>query len=309
MQAYRIVEWRRRYEIKADKRDAGGDTPIEQLRRKPHEFIKWRVFGHKLGHKYRQIIQRAWRAGEINELAVIGFFGKLLEIAGDQAEPKYRGYILDEDQQPMDIRQIAELLGIHEVGRLSEAMTMLLEVDWVTRCEFPFPISQMSCENVENSALLQKLQGAAKIAGVNKGLQSLQNETVTEDKGNITETNCKTKRVSDISFVVSDSVDSANAKTRDRVVMQVCELLSIHPENKSDITTMQDIFGQIEVGIKQGELNVDIYERIIIEAKEAATHRLGKIGRFVNAMKREPFNYIPVQREVPGGKFSGRKAE
>ena len=46
MQAYRIVDWKKRYEIKADKRDADTDTPVEQLRKKPHDFIKWKVFGH-----------------------------------------------------------------------------------------------------------------------------------------------------------------------------------------------------------------------------------------------------------------------
>lgn len=168
-QAYRIVDWKRRYEIKADKRDATEDTPPEKLRKRPHDFIKWKVFGHRLGHKYRTMVQKAWKPGEINELAVLGFFGKLLELAGDQEDQKYRGWVLNDDQQPMTIQQIAELLDVHEAGRLTEAMGILIDLNWMEKCQFPFLIDQVSCEigdnllPCKNCKALQKLQALVAI--------------------------------------------------------------------------------------------------------------------------------------------------
>ena len=299
-QAYRIVDWKRRYEIKADKRDATEDTPPEKLRKRPHDFIKWKVFGHRLGHKYRTMVQKAWKPGEINELAVLGFFGKLLELAGDQEDQKYRGWILDEDQQPMTMQQIAELLDIHEAGRLTEAMGILIDLNWVEKCQFLFSIDQMSCEIVDNLLPLQKLQGAAKIASLS--CNPFLDETETEEKKNLNE------RASGASLDFSDSTSpySGHLKIKEarcNALKQVLERLRIRPDNPSDITTFRDIFDQIEHRIVIGELTTEIYDRVIDEAKDAAGYRFKKTARFVNAMKREPFGYVPEHRKVPGSRY------
>ena len=309
-QAYRIVDWKRRYEIKLDKRDATEDTPAERLRKKPHDFIKWKVFGHRLGHKYRAMIQKAWKPGEINELAVLGFFGKLLELAGDQKEPEFRGWILDEDQQPMTLRQIAELLDIQELGRLLEAMGILIDLNWVEKCEVELCLSstqrafflkpQVSCKIVEKLLPLQKLQGAAKIA--TKACNPFLNETETEEKINLNE---REASVSDCSSEVSDSASPGQAgikQARQEALMEVLRLLRVS-DNPSDITTFRDIFDQVERGVTGGEFTTKIFDRVINEAKEASGHRFGRIGRFINAMKRKPFSYIPENRQVTGSKF------
>jgi len=321
-QAYRIVDWKRRYEIKADKRDANEDTPAEKLRKRPHDFIKWKVFGHRLGHKYRMMVQKAWKPGEINELAVLGFFGKLLELAGDQEDQKHRGWILDEDQQPMTIQQIAELLDIQEVGRLTGAMGILIDLNWIEKCQFPFSINQVSCEIRDNLLPLQKLQGAAKIA--TKACNPFLNETETEDKRNITE-----EKASDAALDFSDSADAQingvlktihdfspkeldrkfnlftkEAKeAREDAVKQICRLLRLNPDNPSDITTFRDIFDQLEEGIIAGRLTTEIFSYAVDEARDAASHRFGRLGRFVNAMKQEPFGYVPERRKIPDSKY------
>lgn len=293
-QAYRIVDWKRRYEIKADKRDANEDTPAEKLRKRPHDFIKWKVFGHRLGHKYRMMVQKAWKPGEINELAVLGFFGKLLELAGDQEDQKHRGWILDEDQQPMTIQQIAELLDIQEVGRLTGAMGILIDLNWIEKCQFPFSINQVSCEIRDNLLPLQKLQGAAKIA--TKACNPFLNETETEDKGNLNE------KASDAAIDSSDSVGTVK-EARATALMQVLKLLRIKPDNPSDITTFRDIFDQLEEGIIAGRLTTEIFSYAVDEARDAASHRFGRLGRFVNAMKQEPFGYVPERRKIPDSKY------
>ncbi len=299
-QAYRIVDWKRRYEIKLDKRDATEDTPAEKLRKKPHDFIKWKVFGHRLGHKYRTMVRKAWKPGEINEMAVLGFFGKLLELAGDQENPKYRGWILDEDQQPMTMQQIAELLDVHELGRLTEAMGILIDLNWVEKCQFPFSIDQVSCEIVDKSLPLQKLQGAAKIASLS--CNPFLNETKTEEKSNLNE------RDSGASLDFSDSAPPESSQSnikeaRQKALKQVLERLRIRPDSPSDITTFRDIFDQLEHRIVIGELTIEIFDRVVLEAKDAAGYRFKKTGRFVNAMKREPFCYVPERRKVFGSKY------
>lgn len=228
MQAYRIIEWKRRYEIKIDKRDADESTPDEQLRKKAHDFVKWRVFGHQLSVSYRQIIKKAWRPGQINELAVMGLFGKLLEIAGDQKKPQYRGWILNHNQQPMDCQQIAELLDIQETGCLREAIAILIDVGWLENCEYPVS--------------LQKLQGAAKITS--NGCNLFKNETESKDNININETEEEHKTDSDLPQRGSDSDSPTQsfAQAKD-VNLFLLGLSKIIPANwtDSDHTTFRNI--------------------------------------------------------------------
>ena len=128
---YRIVDWKRRYEITTKQTKAADETPAESLRKKPHEFIRWKVFGHNLGPGYRKIVKKARRPGTLFELAAIGLFGKLLEIAGDQGDPAFRGWILDHDQKPMSAETIAELLDVDEVKLFKESIDILLDAGWV----------------------------------------------------------------------------------------------------------------------------------------------------------------------------------
>ena len=275
MQAYRIVDWRKRYEVTKKGRKAVGNEPMAELRKTPLDYLRSKNYGHSIGPALQYILDNAWRDNQIFEWSVFGLFQKMLEIAADQ-EREYRGWLLDKDQMPIYAAQIAKMFRSNQSQLFQDVLDILCNpaVRWLELAEFP--------------------DSSGRVRNVPAVTGDLYKET--EEKIKITET----KEDSDAAHDVSDSA----ATLRDEVIMQVCRLLRIDPNNKSDITTLRDIFDQITAGVERGELDMRIYERVIIEAKEAASHRFGKRGRFVNAMKRVPFNYVPVQRVVPGGRFS-----
>lgn len=277
-QAYRIVDWKRRYEVTSKGRAADEDTPLEELRKSSLDYVRSRVYGHSIGPALHNLIDRAYVPGEIHEFAVFGLFHKLLELAADQ-QRRYRGWILDKDQSPMGAVEIAKLFRTHEVDRIRQSLSVLChsEVSWLELTQFP-----------DKSGKVRELP-------VVPGL--FKKKIETEIKGS------KTKEgASDCSRNFSDSA-GAIKEAREKALMLVLEKLRIRPDSPSDITTFRDIFDQLEYRIVTGELTVKIFDRVVDEAKDAASYRFKKTGRFVNAMKREPFCYIPERRKVLGSKY------
>lgn len=274
--AYRIVEWQRRYEVTNKGRAADENTPMTNLRKSSLDYVRSKVYGHSIGPAFHTIIDRAYIPGQINEFAVFGLFCKLAELAADQRR-EYRGWILDKDQQPMGAVEICKLFHIQEIKLIQHALDLLChrEVGWLEMAEFP------------------DISGTSRICPEKPG--DLYKET--EREGNLNET-----KASDCSRNVSDSADAVK-EARCAALKQVLTHLRIRPDNPSDITTFRDIFDQIEDRILRGELTTEIFDRVVDEAKDADSYRFKKIARFVNAMKREPFCYIPEHRVVPGSKY------
>ena len=273
MQAYRIVEWLEHYEVTAKGHIASPETPTENLRRGTLNYIRWKNNGHSLGPSFRKLNKKAWHAGNAMAPAAFGLFGKLLELAGDQ-KSQYRGWVLDEKQQPMTAESIAELLG-WDVDVISSSLTILTDpmVSWVEYVTFP------------------AFAGNRPLLPANRG--SLYKEKETE-KENQTKRNEKASACAP-GFSDSGKPDSG---AREQAIKEVCRLLRVSDQDKSNITTLRDIFEQVQDNIELGLLNDRIFERLVDEAKEAVQHRFGKWGRFINAMKREPFNYRPVKRAI-----------
>lgn len=128
------------------------------------------------------------------------------------------------------------------------------------------------------------------------------NETETEEKSNLNE------RASVASLDFSDSASPGPGhlkikEARQKALKQVLERLRIRADSPSDMTTFRDIFDQIEHRIVAGGLTIEIFDRVVDEAKDAASYRFKNTARFVNAMKREPFGYVPERRKVPGSKY------
>lgn len=282
MQAYRIVDWYEQFEV-ADGRPAGMTTDRKKVKVKKLMFVREDC---RLAHAKEPIFCKMQEKGNIIGMAIglacHGFYRKLCAIAADQDRP-YRGWILNARRRPMTLQDLEYLLDEREPQVLRWCMDILCSegIELVEKVDFAPESAQAS---------VNKREQAGKCG--TRGL--FINETETETKPNLTET----KEGSDAAPIVSGS--------RDDAVTQVCQFLRINPDNKSDITTLRDIFDQIEVGVEQEELNVSVYERVVIEAKDAASYQLYKWGRFVNAMKRPPFNYVPIRREVPGGRFTER---
>jgi hypothetical protein len=317
------VEWKRRYEITTDKRDVTENTPPEKLRTKPHEYIKLKVFGHVQGTKYRRMLELGWKPGEINELAVFGFFCKLLELAGDQADPTYRGYILDVDQRPMTVKQIAEELSIQESGRLSEAMAVLLELNWIEQVEYPTQINKPQSENVDNlcenrqeGGVLQNLQKFAKIASkdlqnlqtLQKGLQTLQKENESEDKENITKRDCNgpispSTSIFQEGLSASDSTSSLQVK---KAKTEAQLKFPLRPRTESDKTLLAAVFNQAEQKVLEGIAEVGIFDQLLEAAAKCS--RADNPWAMFNSMVNEPwFGYQRQKRSGFFGKVFARK--
>jgi len=298
-QAYRIVDWVRLYEVDINGHAVGRyekPPPVEKLRKSPLSYIRLENTGHAQTIIDRKINEKAWVAGQMDEMAVHGLFNKLLKIAGNQPR-QFRGWILDEHQNPLTAKGIADFLGIYEVGCVQKALGILTdpEVGLLNVSEFG--------ENLLNAR--ESGQTCAEVRRNPDECALFQNETeINEIKPKETESE---NSASDLSSDFSDSTSEqqrleAIKETRRATVSQICVILQI-PNNPSDITTFRDIFDQIERGIITGELSVGIFDSMIIEAKDAASHRFKKLGRFVNAMKRPPFNYIPERREIAGSRY------
>jgi hypothetical protein len=138
MQAYRIVDWNGRYEVTAKGRPATGTELCSGLKKGKLTYVRSRVYGHAISPSFHNILDQAYVVGEINEWAVFGLFHKLLEIAGDQ-EREYRGWILDNDQDPMMAADIGKLFRSHEVPRIQQALDCLMRegVRWLELANFP----------------------------------------------------------------------------------------------------------------------------------------------------------------------------
>jgi len=298
-QAYRIVDWVRKYEVDINGHAVGRyEKPplVEKLRKSPLSYIRLENTGHAQTIIDRKINEKAWVAGQMDEMAVHGLFNKLLKIAGNQPR-QFRGWILDEHQKPLTAKGIAEFLGIYEVGCVQKALGILTdpEVGLLNVGEFG--------ENLLNAR--ESGQTCAEVRKNPDECALFKNETeIKRIKPKETKNEIST---SDFALDVSGSASAQHRQeiiknARDNSVRQICQILRI-PNNPSDITTFRDIFDQIEQGVISGEFSIGIFDSMIVEAKDAASHRFKKLGRFVNAMKRQPFGYIPERRKIHQSQF------
>ena len=283
-QAYRIVGWTQKFEV--DKNGHATNEfkkplPVDQLRMSPIPFLRITGAGHNMTLIDRKINEKAWVNGQLMEMAVHGLYLKLLLIAKHQPRG-YRGWILSERKQPLSVREIAYTLGLTD-----DKQTIIVENLLKLLCSQDILLVEIGdfCEDGLSCAL---------DGGMRTGAHP------SERKRNRIEGNRK-ERVSDCA-TVSDSGEPEDNLSQ-QAIKDVCRILRVNAKNQSDITTLRDIFEQIADSIGEGGLNDRIYERMVDEAKTAALSRIGKWGRFINAMKREPFCYRPVKRKILGMSF------
>lgn len=270
MKAYRIVDWERLYEV-----DIKGHAvkpyekplPLDKLRKAPLQYIRFENTGHSLTATERRINEKAWRAGEIFEMAVRGLYKELVILAANQPR-SYRGWILDNKQKPLNIKGIAEILGLYEIERVRAALGILTDpdIDLVELCE------------------LGQTSGKVRTIPDESGLFKKE----TENNVNINEED------SGFSVEFSDSVSKEAVEVaRQKAALSLAEIFRVI--NKSDGTTFRHILDQLESKVISGELEVHIFGDMVKIAKECGC---GNIGMFVKAMKRHPFGYVPVRKQV-----------
>ena len=300
--AYRIVNWKPLYEVTGRGKKATEETALEDLRKSKLPYVRWAVHGHSLGPTYRKMVKKAWGVGILMEMACMGLFGKMLELAADQG-PKWRGWILDEKQRPINAPQIAELLDIKDDGTVGKLIEVLCheEINWVELVEFPL---QAGVEGGEVGESGGRLGGESE--------EPLYKVTETEEEGKVIETESDlatgggevlspapcppsmvTGSVSDVS--ASDSVSAAGRGQgiKKRRAIAVLELSRIIPaRNNSDQTTFRDIFDQLEERMVY-DTNEPLFDKAIEKAR--GCRQVGRVPAsiFVAAMKKSPFCYVP----------------
>lgn len=314
--AYRIVNWRTLYEVTAKGRQAGVDTPDDELRKSPLPYVRWSVHGHSLGPTYRKMVKKAFGVGILMEMACMGLFGKLLELAADQG-PKYRGWILDEKQRPINAQQIADILDIADDGKVQSLLEILCdeEINWVELVEFPLPVGASRGESGKEGESRGRLGGKVE--------EPLYKETEAEGKGSLnyeTERDSPASRgesgrvsqappsalvsgsVSELTVSASDSAPRGVPgikKRRTEAFLQLCE--TIRPRNSSDRTTFRDIFDQLEQQMIY-DTEEPLFEKALQKARQCCQVDGDPIKIFVATMKKSPFCYIPVRRSLIRGK-------
>jgi hypothetical protein len=180
MQAYRIANWQKNYEVTKDGKAASSNCSRKNLRQSPLAFVRLPVQGHNPSLTYRLLLAKAGKNG----MAVFGIFCKLLELAANQSS-QYRGWILDDKQQPMNASQIAFCLCCqtsdtdYALQILCEPEIALIEkTDWLTHS---------SCQPTEQT--VKPDDCADKTDDEKKNESPYINETnnENEDKDNINE--------------------------------------------------------------------------------------------------------------------------
>ncbi len=316
-QAYRIVNWKSLYEVTVKGKPANADTPIEQLRKSKLPYVRWAVHGHFLGATYRKMVQKAWGVGVLMEMACMGLFGKLLELAAD-AEPRYRGWILDEKHRPINGPQVADLLDIKDDGTVEKLMEILCdpEIEWLELVEFPLAVgARPGAEGRGGSCLGGKDEEPFKI------------ETETEEEGKVIETERDSAprlersessppgprppdsgsgpaSASEVSASASVSASAAGGgqgvkKRRAQAALELSEIISSH--NTSDATTFRDILDHLEFRMLN-ETDLLLFDLALVKAAECSRFRVPAAG-FVAAMKQSPFFYNPKGASIVRGKL------
>jgi len=192
-EAYRIVDWWQ-YEVTAKGRKAKKDTPMEELRKAPLEYVRFPVHGHFLSADFRRMVKRAWNYGDLMTEACVGVYKMLCGLAGNQYR-EFRGYVLDDRQRPINPMQIAELLTI-STTKINTIFEVLMdnEVRWVELVEFPVSlqnnmigITEVKMDNLSGQSSPPDFSGRSGVKMESSGIPL--NETETEDISNRFETN------------------------------------------------------------------------------------------------------------------------
>lgn len=131
MNAYRIVDWDRRYEVHYKGRESQEYIPMEVRRKSPLRYVRMPVHGLQIGPGLDELFTKGWRPGELVHWAAFGIFHKLLEIAADQPREQ-RGWLLDSDGMPLTPGYFAKRF--HEIEStklIEEVFELLVSVGWI----------------------------------------------------------------------------------------------------------------------------------------------------------------------------------
>jgi len=336
MKAYRILNWKGIGEVTDKGKAAQANTPDEKIKKTKPKYIRWRTQGHSLEPAYRRLTKKAYGLGVMMEMACIGLYVKLLDLAGDWDDPDLRGWILDDLKRPMNPYQIAELLEIKDTNHVKAVFDLLCDPDikLLEVAEFSgFPPHHGESGGIEGNLA----ESGGVLGKKGEEVENLfLNETETEERSlnlnNETERQIPTfpqaggnqgeqtaapasalvsdtDSVSDLSATasVSDSAPRQGLRSVEdikkesaKIVIQICELKGLRPKTQSDYTTYSDIFEQLRYRVIY-ETDEPLFEMALKKAKESCRFGDNPRKMFVAAMKKKPFSYVPKSHCVVRG--------
>jgi hypothetical protein len=243
--------------------------------------------------------------------AAEGIFSKLLDLAKDQPA-RFRGWILDEKQQPLDIKELADLLNIQDLPPLKKLVEILLdsEIKWLEEVDF--------CVNNEDSpevggkkGKIEEKRGSlwGNFEGACGGkLGTLQKENESEDKENITKRDCNgpispSTSIFQEGLSASDSTSSLQVK---KAKTEAQLKFPLRPRTESDKTLLAAVFNQAEQKVLEGIAEVGIFDQLLEAAAKCS--RADNPWAMFNSMVNEPwFGYQRQKRSGFFGKVFARK--
>ena len=309
MKAYHIVEWKRQYEVTAKSSPYNPDKPEEELRKTPIPYIRYSDNGLLLSPSYRRLAKHGNKLGVMMGMCIYGLYWKLVDIARDKTRD-YRGWILDENNYPLDPEHIADILEITDRTFVKKAFDLLVYLGKIELLEVPayFPIPADS----RNSRSQREF------------LEPFKNETETEDKVKLKFKRKDSPEVEDLPLsspaaeqfpqappTDKDSVKVSGDTATDTVWVPtggpggteketeaarqifLMELTGIiRWRNQSDRTTLGDIADQLSYR-QTYETEEPLFNEAIVKARGCAEIGHNPLAMFVSAMKKSPFHYIP----------------
>lgn len=301
MQAYRIINWKGKFEV-TDKGKAYSPGSADMLKKKPLEYLRMPVSGHKLSPEWRRIVKNAWRPNDIFECSVKGVYDLLLEIVADQPARFRGGWILDTDGNPMNDTQIAELLDIQNIPIFKQAMTALTSssIGLVALCEVG-EVNQLPAAARGEGAD----RGSGTLWGVSPKFQTFQKfPDNNRTKPNITELNQTKPNQRDPQQggeLPRDPQGNGGfpPDKRRQTHETIRQILKV--ETPASQKVLIGIMDTLEGKVITGRAKEGIYDLAVAEAKQCTTAE-NPIGLFVYKMKKSPFSYDPDRMllKVPG---------
>jgi hypothetical protein len=271
MNAYRITDWDKNYEVTKDGKPASERS--KNIRKTPLSYIRLAVQGHNPSMNYREMLQKARGKG----MMVFGVFCKLLELAANQPR-EYRGWLLDTKACPMAADRIAFALCC-DTGDINFALQVLTDKDigWVSENPFQPEQTQIASEDKKDCSVIineTKLNETETKQNITERNETKQQPKAKPASGNIS--NC----LSDIILSAKDSSTLKNSSSSasappvwdwNRAKYDWSLVMQRHfPRSKhipGDVTTFYEMIKHLFE--KHGPMTDELFARAADLAKEA----------------------------------------
>ena len=318
MKAYHIVEWKRLYEVTSKSSPYNPDKPDEELRKTPIPYIRYSDNGLLLSPSYRRLAKHGNVLGVMMGMACYGLYWKLVDIAKNKTRD-FRGWIVDENNYPLDPEHIADILEIKDRTYIKKAFDLLVYLGKLEYLELPdhFPKPADSRNSIQQREFLEPFKNVTETEEEVKEKFKRKDPPVLAEAAELGDPLAKhdtpppAEHFPQAPPPVKDSVKDSGDTDTDTVSVPtggpggnkkevavakqlfLLELTTkIHIRNQSDRTTLYDIADQLEHRMIY-ETEEDLFTEALAKLDGCVKIGRNPLAMFVSAMKKSPFHYIP----------------